>query len=202
MENNLESTCRRMFLFVFYSHLKVNFLFRMLKLISNQFTISKANVLSIAEELTQEHSPSRVFIVLEIAGENAKTIKNKLVEIFETSFFNNEEEVLFRFEECMKQVNEFLHGHSDEMNGIIAVQDRSELHISQTGKGETYLIRKGKLNVIIENIGQNEESPEIFTSIASGELLIDDKIIFSTLRVLRYATASQITSVLSEGIAE
>ena len=173
----------------------------MIKLISDQFALEKDNLHSFSEELTQEDSASRVFITLEIAGDNAKGIKTKIKSIFESSFFNEEEDLLLRFENCMKEVNEYLKDSEDEMSGIIAVQEKSELHISQTGKGEAYLIRKGKLNVIIENI-EEEEEEEKFTSIASGELLVDDRIVFASLRLLRHATASQISSVLSEGIAE
>ncbi|HPN61593.1 MAG TPA: hypothetical protein PLO88_05635, partial [Bacilli bacterium] len=62
------------------------------------------------------------------------------------------------------------------------------------------MIRKSKLNVIIEN--NNEESEDIFVSIASGDIMVDDLILISSLRMLRYAVASQIIAVLAEGITE
>lgn len=176
----------------------------MVKLIHNQFALQKGNILSFSREITKEESKSKVFFALEIEDENAKHLEYELEQIFRECFFDDATEVLLRFENCMKKVNEQLHSFEGNISGIIAGQQGHELHLSQTGKGEAYLIRKGKLNVIIENIDgkEEEEKGDTFVSIASGDLLVDDKVILSSLRVLRYATASQLVSVLSEGITE
>lgn len=177
--------------------------FLMLKFISGQFSVNKKGYLSFVETLTHNESSARVIFALEIEEDGAQEYFNKMKKIFQDDFFEDEKEVLLRFEECMKKLNESLKENTKEIHGIISVQDKSELHVSQTGQGETYLIRRGKLNVIIENMNNPVEgSDETFTSIASGELLVDDKVVFSSLRILRYATASQVVSVLSEGISE
>ena len=175
----------------------------MLKFISGQFSVNKENYLSIVETLTHNESSARVIFALEIEGSAAQSHFDKMKKLFQEEFFQDEKELLLRFEESMKKVNEYLKENKEEVHGIIAVQDKSELHVSQTGQGETYLIRRGKLNVIIENMNAPAEgTTETFASIASGELLVDDKVVFSSLRILRYATASQVVSVLSEGISE
>lgn len=174
----------------------------MLKLITGQFNLKNAQGLSAVETLSKEGAESRVLLVLDITGPSAKDSLKKIKKIFEDDFFQEETEVLMRFEDCMKKVNEALVSSDDEITGIIAAQERTELHVSQTGEGEAYLIRRGKLSVIVENVDIEKNENETFTSIASGELMVDDRLVFSSLRVLRYATVSQVVAVLSEGISE
>ncbi len=183
----------------------------MLKLISGQFTIPKDNALSIAETLMDEENETRTVFAFVIEGKEKNNAFKKIKEIFQENIFDNEKDLLLRFEESMKKTNQELKEFEDiKISGVIAVQERNELHVSQAGQGEAYLIRRNKLNVIIENTlsekeGESErenKDEDIFTSIASGELSVDDQIVFSSLRVLRYATASQLVLVLSEGISE
>jgi hypothetical protein len=175
----------------------------MIKLISGQFCMNKENSLSFVETLSNESSAARVVFVLEIEEAKAKHTLHTIKKIFQEHFFQEEKDLLLRFENCMKKVNNFLKDNTPDIQGLIAVQEKTELHVSQAGEAEAYLIRRGKLNVIIENMNAPaEQTDEVFTSIASGELLIDDRIVFSSLRLLRYATASQVISVLSEGISE
>ena len=175
----------------------------MLKLISGQLCMNKENSLSFVETLSNEGSAARVVFVLEIEKTQAKETLDTIKNIFQEHFFQEEKDLLLRFENCMKKVNNSLKDNTPEIQGLIAIQEKTELHVSQSGEAEAYLIRRGKLNVIIENMNAPaEQTDETFTSIASGELLIDDRIVFSSLRLLRYATASQIIAVLSEGISE
>ena len=176
----------------------------MLKIISGQFSLSKDQRHSFVETLIDEQSSARVAFVLDL-DESKKGLIEDFKKIFSEKSFQDDQDLLLRFESCMKEVNDLLRDKDTEVNGAIAIYDKTELHVSQAGEGEAYLIRRGKLNVIIENIqGDEDEEKEsdVFTSIASGELLVDDRVIFSSLRVLRYATVSQMVNVLSEGISE
>jgi hypothetical protein len=176
-------------------------IFCMIKLLTGQFFIKNENSFSCVETLSSEESLAKVFLVLELPKQD-ESLLSEIKTIFHTRFWNEEEELLVRFESCMKEVNERMAKKEiTSLSGIIAVQDKDELHVSQAGEGEAYIIRRGKLNVIIENM-LGEEKEDLFPSIASGKLIVDDKIIFSSLRILRFATASQIIAVCSEGISE
>jgi hypothetical protein len=174
----------------------------MLKLLSSDFVLSQKDTFCLNETIQQEDSKAKVFLVLELNGEKKETVAKKIKSIFIDKFFKKEEELLARFEDCIKDVNDFLKEEKLKINGIIAVQENNELHVTQTGEGEAYLIRRGKLDVIVENISSQEENEDVFDSIASGEIFIDDKVVFTSLRVLRYAIASQIVAVFQEGLTE
>jgi len=62
------------------------------------------------------------------------------------------------------------------------------------------LIRHSKFSMVSEGLGSR--SDDLFVNIASGEILSDDKLIFSTVRLLRLATHSQIVQLFSDGVAE
>ncbi|PCI24793.1 hypothetical protein COB57_03410 [Candidatus Peregrinibacteria bacterium] len=175
----------------------------MIKLTTGQFAIPQENVYSITKKMSQEGSDAHAFFALELSGENTHATFLEIEDIFRTHLFHSEEEFIFRFEKVLKEINDLLEQRDLTINGVIAVQEKDELHISQSGEGEAYLVRRGKLTVIIENIDQEEGSQEAtFINIASGEIMVDDRIVLASLRLLRYAMASQITKVLSEGVSE
>ncbi len=174
----------------------------MLKLITGQFSINQENVFSVTDTITQADSSSKIILVLDIKYKHKEDVFRKIKNIFRDDFFDNKQDLLFRFEECMKQVNVYLKSLEEVyINGTISAQENKEIHITQAWKWEAYIIRRNKLNVIIEE-DESEDPEDIFNSIASGEMFVDDKIILSSVRVLRYATASQIVQTLSAGVSE
>ena len=171
----------------------------MLRLVSSQFSIPFPGVESFAEICTQEGRDTKIILLCDIQASDARTHFYAVKSRMESLFSHSELDSYVRFEAALKEVNTYIDEHSVSMSGLIALQENNELHISQSGEAESYLIRRGKLNVIIE---KDPEDVSGFISISSGELNIDDYIVFSSLRLLRYATASQIKDVLSAGSAE
>ncbi|QQR83396.1 hypothetical protein IPJ72_06425 [Candidatus Peregrinibacteria bacterium] len=86
------------------------------------------------------------------------------------------------------------------MNCVIAAFAGHELNLTQTGDGEAYLIRKNKFSNLTDALrGKNKE---LFVNIASGEMMPDDKLVFTTDRLLRMVTHNQLAQWLSEGVSE
>ena len=90
-----------------------------------------------------------------------------------------------------------------KINAIIAVQDDQNLHLTQSGEGETYLVRNNKLTVVSEGLSvRKTEESDVFMNIASGEISVNDTLIFTSIRLLRYLTAQQIADIFKQNIPE
>ena len=110
-------------------------------------------------------------------------------------------------EQALKEVNIIVNNLKEKrkksfgkINAILAVFSGQELHLTQAGDAEAYLIRNNKFSMISEGLGS--KSNDLFVNIATGELMSDDKLIFASGRLLRLATHSQIVQLFSDGVAE
>lgn len=164
--------------------------------------------------LERENFPEKVWLNLEIIGNGteAESVKRIIQISFEDIFFDNpHKDVYERFEETLKEINLLLKNLREkneennfcEINAIIGVQHEQNLHLTQSGEGETYLIRNGKLTVVSEGLSvrKNEDS-DIFLNIASGEISANDTLVLTSKRLLRYLTAQQIADVFKQNIPE
>ncbi len=133
-----------------------------------------------------------------------ETLKNAYFHILQ------EQNPYDRFEESLKILNtqitedqivvhpDFIRTHSI----VLVLFAEGELHISTVGTFEVYLARKGKLNIISENISPQKIQPDVFINIASGELSHGDTLLFSESRILRHMTESELTEILHMNIQE
>jgi len=139
----------------------------------------------------------------EIENELATTIWKKLEE----AYFKSEEKNPYdRFEEALKVVNneiaehevvndaDFYRSHSI----LLAVFAGDTLHLSVAGNAEAYLIRKKRLTPISDGLSPKHFEGDVFANIASGDMEENDSIICSSERILRYATANQLTEMVAE----
>jgi len=161
--------------------------------------------------LKSPRTEDQVWIAFKIVGSSKfarSTIQNFIETIEEVFFDNLELETYERFEKTLKEIN-LIYKNLKQKRGtesvgkisaIIAVFSGNEMHLTQSNEAEAYLIRKGKLSLISE--GLSAKSDDIFVNIASGELLPEDKIIFSTSRLLRVVTQTQLVQVCMDGVAE
>jgi hypothetical protein len=98
-----------------------------------------------------------------------------------------------RFEESLKASN--LQGAKLRKNFgktpdiVVAYFDFHQLYLSQSGGAEAYLIRSGALSQISE---PTDGSNDLFFNILSGQVSIDDSVIFASNRLLRSVTSSQL----------
>jgi hypothetical protein len=182
------------------------------KIIADTFSVARDNghfiqIKSVKKPRTEEE----VWLTINIEGGStyARSTVQNMIEVIEEVFFEKSElSVYERFENTLKEINLTIKNSEakkgakalGDISAIIAVFAGSELHLTQSQKAEAYLVRQGKLSMISE--GLSGRSKDVFVNIASGELLPDDKIIFTTSRLLRIATHSQLIQILRDGVTE
>lgn len=160
--------------------------------------------------LKKPHHQDQVWLAIEIVGNSkyARATAQSIIDTMEDVFFESSELSAYeRLEQSLKEINLIINNLREKrkkefgkVNAIIAVFSGQELHLTQSGDAEAYLIRNNKFSTISE--GLSSKSVDLFVNIASGEISSDDKLIFSTGRLLRLATHSQITQLFNDGVAE
>lgn len=149
-----------------------------------------------------EHS-GKIFICLEITQNNidpdkiGEIIFDKMRKVF---FADGEVDGYERFEESLKEVNRALNEYKIErgndwlgkLNVIIGAIIGNQLYLTQCGEAEAYLIRKRFATTISDDL-EEQESKDIFTNIASGEIEANDFVLFSTTRLLRYVSKTDLS---------
>lgn len=113
-----------------------------------------------------------------------QTVINTLIREY---YRGNDTSDLVNFENAVKKVNEALaqiaqNGETDwigKFSGILALVNKDEIHIAQTGQSQAYLFRGSKANHITEGLGSSEPPHPLktFTNLTSGNLQEGDKII-------------------------
>ena len=155
-----------------------------------------------------DEDAGRLFVTCEIQNNpaDAEVIAETIFDAAKKIFFADLEKDLYsRFEESLKEVNRAINDFKEEtvskfvgnLNVVIAVIKGAEMHLSQTGDAEAYLVRKKFCSVITEGLfDPMDESGETFANIASGSLEPGDFIMFSTTRLLRYISKTDFINVL------
>lgn len=144
----------------------------------------------------------KIFICMEITQNSqdpdkiGEIVFDKMRKVF---FADGEISGYERFEESLKEVNRALNEYKIErgndwlgkLNVVIAAIVGPELYLTQTGEAEAYLVRKRFATTISDDLS-DQESKDIFTNIASGDLEPGDLILFSTTRLLRYVSKNDL----------
>ncbi|PIS32092.1 hypothetical protein COT40_01865 [Candidatus Peregrinibacteria bacterium CG08_land_8_20_14_0_20_41_10] len=160
---------------------------------------------SFLKEYEADLGVTRLFINLELKNfgtqEKAKSLFKQLVEILENALTQKTEVKLYtRFEESLKNLNESLSlNFTGEINACVAILDDGQLHLTKTGSAEGYILRKNRFFEITKDLYQKDAGEKPFTNIASGALEVGDKIIFSSKRLLRYTSQTEINSIFALG---
>ncbi len=181
------------------------------KLIADTFSVARDSDHFIQlKALKKPNTEDQAWVAIEIVGDSkyARSTAQSIIDTMEEVYFDQFELSAYeRFEQALKEINIIINNLREKrkkafgkINAIISVFSGQELHITQAGDSEAYLIRNNKFSMISEGLGS--KSKDIFVNIASGELSSDDKLIFSTGRLLRMATHSQIVGLFSDGVAE
>ena len=186
----------------------------MFNIISDTLTKTSENHHYDLITLERDDFNEKVWINLEIIGNGtiAESIKRIIQISFEDIFFvNPQKDTYERLEETLKEVNLLLKNLKEKnekndfckINAIIAVLEGQNLHLTQSGDAETYLVRSGKLTVISEGLSvrKNDDS-DTFMNIASGEMTFNDVLVYTSQRLLRYLTAPQIAEIFSKNISD
>ncbi len=182
------------------------------KIIADSFSVSRdSNHFIQIKTIKKPRSEEYVWLVIEIEGEGkyARAATQNMIEILEDVFFDDSDlDAYERLENALKEVNVVIknlkekHGAKNigEVSAIIAALSGYDLHLTSSKNAEAYLIRGGKFSMISE--GLTSKADDLFVSIASGELMPEDKIVIATTRLLRLATHSQLAEVFDDGVTE
>ncbi|MFH0776339.1 MAG: hypothetical protein V1936_01870 [Patescibacteria group bacterium] len=163
---------------------------------------------SFAREGSGEMPREEVFAIVELAdkpsgGEDLiRTVFQTLQEI---CFIGQQQDPYERFETALKEVNAVIAEFRDSLpnknlgrlNAVIGFLSGRELHLTQAGEAEAYLIRKGALTTVTEGLAGDNAAVDAFVNIASGRTENRDKLLLATERLLRYATKNELTKIFS-----
>jgi len=182
------------------------------KILADTFSVARDSSHFVQlKTLKSPRTEDQIWVAFKIEGDTkfARSTMQDMIDTLDEVFFDHlEVDVYERFEHALKEVNLTYKTLKEKrgvksvgsVSAIIAIFSGNELHLTQTSDAEAYLVRKGKLSLISE--GLSGKSEDLFVNIASGELLPEDKIIFSTSRLLRMATHTRLAQMCSEGVTE
>jgi len=181
------------------------------KLIADTFSVARDSEHFIQlKTLKKPKTEDQIWVALEISGDGkfARGTAQSILETLEAVFFDHLElEAYERFEAALKETNLIINNLREKrgkgfgkINAILAAFTGQELHLTQSGDAEAYMIRSGKIVTLSEGLSSRSTDP--FVNIASGELHGDDKLIFATGRLLRLATNSQLIQTFGDGVTE
>ncbi|MFH1720931.1 MAG: hypothetical protein ABH856_04980 [Patescibacteria group bacterium] len=156
-------------------------------------------------DLEEDGKGGQLFVTVEVQNNpaDAEEIGNGIYDTMRKHFFvESGDDPYDKFEKSLKEVNEFLVDLKGEklseyignLNVLIGVIVGSQLHLTQTGDAEAYLVRKNFVTVVSEGLA--EDGKDIFTNIASGTVEPGDFVVFSSARLLRYISKTDLAKVL------
>ncbi|MBI4231689.1 hypothetical protein HY605_00535 [Candidatus Peregrinibacteria bacterium] len=166
---------------------------------------------SYVYDLFQEHGDKsgQVFINLEVQNNpvDAEEIGNVIYETMQKVFFEDVgRDPYERFEIALKSVNNILaefkgqkvSGYIGNLNIVIAAIVGDQLFLTQTGDAEAYLIRKRYVSIVSEGLSDDSEDSDVFASIASGQIEAGDFVLFSSTRLIRYISKTDLASCVNK----
>jgi len=165
-----------------------------------------------AYDLFQEHGEKggQIFVNLEVQNNqaDAEEIGKVIFETMQQKFFENiEMDPYERFEVTLKFVNENLRefknskfsGYIGNLNIVVAAIVGNVLYLTQCGDSEAYLIRKRYVSIVSEGLSdESADAYDTFSSIASGNIEEGDFVLFSSTRLLRYISKTDLAKSLSK----
>ncbi len=162
-------------------------------------------------DLFQDHGErsGQVFINLEVQNNpvDAAEIGTMIFETMQKVFFEHvDSDPYERFESALKAVNvvlsEFksqkLSTYIGNLNVIVSAIVGDKLFLSQCGDAEAYLIRKRFVSVVSEGLSDDLSESETFGNIASGQIEAGDFVMFSSTRLLRYISKTDLAQCVNK----
>lgn len=123
-----------------------------------------------------------------VFGEIVDTFKKGITAPYET------------FEAALKAANTEANKNRHRIAGVpdivVAYFDFQNLYLTQCGSSEAYLLRGDTVSQISE---PNGGEGDLFNNILSGQVAVDDVVVFSSNRVLRSITSSQFSDLFVRG---
>lgn len=162
---------------------------------------------NFVREETADHPREEVFALIELAEKPAggeELIRAIFATIKEVCFLDQTQDSFERFETALKEINAVIadaretlaNKHIGRINAVVGLLSGNDLHLTQAGEAEGYLIRRGTITTITEGLTP-DDAVDVFVNIASGTVENHDKIVLASERLLRYATKTELTKIFS-----
>jgi len=158
--------------------------------------------------LQNEETNEELLYIVEVEGSDdfGKELIEAVRDVFQNLYFENSEKASEeKFEDCLKEINQRIVFFKEKeelddvkIHSVLGIINDEILLLTQSGNAEAYLVRNGKLNIISDGSSPFHEK-ELYSSVASGELVDNDILLLSTTRLLRFLSSSQLVSVYKGG---
>lgn len=171
--------------------------------------LSGQDHLTCVEHYTPNKSSQKkhgsLYFVLDInhPQKDSQKIFDTIIETAIKHYYKNLDDPLTSLEIALRYVNEGLaeaaeQGNShwiDNLNAVIAAVKGHEIHLTQTGTSEAFLIRNKIISHITEGLSDKTEEKHplnTFVNISSGKMIMGDRIIISTEQLFNNVSLDRI----------
>lgn len=162
-----------------------------------------------------EKQHGNLYFVLEIASgsESAMQVGEIIINAIKDEFYKDlSRNVILSFESALRNANEELSditsaGETDwigKLNVACAIISEGKLHLSKVGETEAYIIRGENIKHISEGLSVEEKTEKqkhplkTFSTITSGTLKPDDKLLLSSSELLYHISLTGIKKIVAE----
>lgn len=126
----------------------------------------------------------------------AESLFGSIVETFQ--LVQNIDDPYQRFEEALKAANTDARKNRQKLkktpNIIVAFFDFQNLYLTQSGEAEAYMVRQSSVSQISETV---EPGEDLFVNILSGQVSVEDTLLFANKRLLHSITSTQLVDIFS-----
>jgi len=158
----------------------------------------------------------QLFANLEIANNplDAEEISARFFEALQTEFYKEVgvKTPYERFEAALKGANAVFNRFRQskpsrfigDLNIVVSALVGKNLYLSQCGEAEAYLVRKKFVSVVTEGLNDGiDKDGDVFVNIATGAVEPSDFVLYSTTRLLRYVSKTDLANCLfRDNVAE
>jgi len=162
-----------------------------------------------------EKQHGKIYFVIEITSGSKSTssVGEVIINSIKDEYYSDlNRSVILSFESALRKVNEELSdfasaGETDwigKLNVACVILAEDKLHLSKVGTTEAYIVRGEKITHISEGLSVEEEKEKgnhplkTFSTITSGSVQEEDKIIVSSSELFYHISLAGIKKIVSE----
>jgi hypothetical protein len=170
-----------------------------------------STVYQFSSELDDKRNLGELFIVIEVMADFklCSQLINFIINTANESYFEQDNIIdpAKKLENTLMKINQLAKELSKKgsmawikkVNAIVAVVAQNQLHISRCNKADACLMRNGKLSGIFGSKINNHNQKEVFSEIISGELLLNDKLLFASPTIFFELSDDKLKSIMQSG---
>lgn len=173
--------------------------------LSNQTESGIARAIAEESENFLERQYGRLFVVLDVTfTDDTYDVSEVISETMHREFYADlNRTVIDAFENALTAVNQTLadlasEGQNDwvgKLNAVVGVLHENEIHLSQVGTAQAYMVRGHSATHITEGLAQHTgagATAKTFVNVASGNLEVGDKVLIATAELFYHLSIMDI----------